>query len=866
MQEIEYVGERLWAGQLGHFFVCLSFASAALSFIAFYLSSRNSSFTTMARSAMYIHGASVLGIAATLFFMLFNHYFEYQYVWQHSNKTMSMKYIFSCFWEGQEGSFLLWTFWNIVLGILLQLQLRKTIWEGPVISIIMLVQVFLASMILGIYVGDYRVGSNPFLLMREHPDFMNLPWLQNANYLPNAEKTARGLNPLLMNYWMTIHPPTLFLGFASTLIPFAFAIGALYTRRYAEWQRIALPWTYFGVLVLGVGILMGGAWAYEALSFGGFWAWDPVENSSLVPWLILVAAAHTMIINRNKGGSLFTTHFLTIASFLLVLYSTFLTRSGVLGDASVHAFTDLGMTGQLVLYVLTFVFISSTLLITNKLFRTSYIVISLLLLTAALLYGYVTILLSLWVAGTLVVTLIAYVLYFPKENIEEELFSREFWMFLGALILVIAGLIITYFTSIPVINKLFGTQYAPPKVPMYNRWMLPFSIILMLLIASAQFLKYKNSDTKKFLKNILYSFIAAVAFGLACAIPLYYLRPSPENEVSGLETAGYSVLLISGFFAVFANGDYWIRILKGKVSKAGASIAHIGFALLIIGALISTSKKVTLSKNTAERKVSGLGADFDDRKSILLTQGDTLPMGPYLVTYTGKSREGMDVMFHVDYLKVNATGKAEYDFSLSPKVQDNPRMGKAPDPDTRHYIDRDIYTHVTWADLAIDTSSASKNAFATAKNYIGHVGDTIFASNALVVIDSLRTNLSRSEYEKDDSYLEVTAVLRCIDVNAKSRYAYPQFVISNNVIIPREYVQEELGLKFVFWKINPSEGTIEITMSEKLSNNKDFIVMEAYVFPYINVLWLGCIIMSVGTVIAIIERLRKYRTSKKNND
>jgi cytochrome c-type biogenesis protein CcmF len=855
MQAIEYVGERLWAGQLGHVFVTLSFVAALLSFISFWLSTKDVSFIKLARISFFVHGFSVIGIAGTLFFMLFNHFFEYQYVWQHSNTDMSMKYILSCFWEGQEGSFLLWTFWNVVLGLLLNRQLRGTTWEAPVMSVFLLVQVFLASMILGIYIGEYRLGSSPFLLLREHPEFSNLPMVQVADYVKSLD--GRGLNPLLMNYWMTIHPPTLFLGFASTLVPFSFAIGALYKKEYTTWQRVALPWTYFSVMILGVGILMGGAWAYEALSFGGFWAWDPVENSSLVPWLVVVGAAHTMIINRNKGGSLFTTHFLSITAFLLVLYSTFLTRSGVLGNASVHAFTDLGMTGQLVLYVLTFVFISASLLITDKLFQTTYIVLSILMLFAATLYGHVSVFLVTWIVGTFIITIVSYFLYFPKESEEEDLYSREFWMFIGALVLVIAALIITYFTSIPVINKLFGTDYAPPKVPVYNKWMLPFAIIIMLLIGASQFLKYKSTDKREFFKKVMYSFIAALGFGLACGIPLYFLQPA-ENEPGTGDALAYGSLLICGFFGVFANGDYWIRILKGKVKKAGASIAHIGFALLIVGALISTSKKVTLSKNTSQRQVSKLGADFDDRKSILLTQGDTLPMGPYLVTYTGKTKEGINVLFHVDYMKKNKEGKPEYEFTLVPRVQDNPRMGKAPEPDTRHYADRDIYTHVTWADLTVDTGKI-KDGFGTAKNYIGHVGDTIFASNAIVVIDSLRTNLSRQEYEKNDSLLEVTAVLRALNINAKTFYAYPRFVISNNVVIPREDVIEGLGLKFVFWKINPTEGTIEITMSEKNSNTKDFFVMEAYVFPYINVLWIGCLVMALGTGIAIIERIRKFK-------
>ncbi|MCE3259375.1 MAG: cytochrome c biosis factor, partial [Bacteroidetes bacterium] len=534
--EIQNIGERLWAGHIGHAFVILSFVAALLSFLTYFLSAKNQDFLKLARFSFNLHGFSVIGIAGTLFFMLFNHYFEYQYVYQHSNREMDMKYILSCFWEGQEGSFLLWTFWNIVLGWILKRQLKGGEWEAPVMTMFALVQVFLASMLLGIYVFGHKIGSNPFLLLREHPDFSNLPFLNIPNYLSKID--GRGLNPLLMNYWMTIHPPTLFLGFASTLVPFAFAIAALWNKQHQKWQVIALPWTYFGILVLGVGILMGGAWAYEALSFGGFWAWDPVENSSLVPWLVLVAAGHTMIINKNKGGSLFTTHFLAIGGFLMVLYSTFLTRSGVLGNASVHAFTDLGMTGQLVLYVLTFIFISVALLIEESLFKVSYIVVSLLLLFFAVLYGYKKILLMVWLGGSVIVTGISYVKYFPKEKDEEELFSREFWMFLGALVLLLSGLIITYFTSIPVLNKLFSTDYAPKKVPVYNTWITPFAILLMILIGAALFLKFKKTDPKTFLKRISYPFILAVVFGLACTIPLYFLN----NTLVTWDTVSYALL------------------------------------------------------------------------------------------------------------------------------------------------------------------------------------------------------------------------------------------------------------------------------------------------------------------------------------
>lgn len=302
MEKITYIGEHLWAGTVGNAFVYLSLISALVSTIAYYFYSKEtltSEWKRFARTSFTIHSISVIGIAATLFYMLFNHMYEYSYVWQHSNNSMPMEYIMSCFWEGQEGSFLLWTFWNVVLGNILYRTIDSK-WEAPTMAVYSLVQVFLASMLLGITIDDFSIGTNPFILLRENPQYANAPFIQMADYLSKID--GNGLNPLLMNYWMTIHPPTLFLGFASTLPPFAFALAGLWKRDFTGWQKPALTWTFFSIMILGTGILMGGAWAYEALSFGGFWAWDPVENSSLVPWLLIVAAGHVMIINRNKGG------------------------------------------------------------------------------------------------------------------------------------------------------------------------------------------------------------------------------------------------------------------------------------------------------------------------------------------------------------------------------------------------------------------------------------------------------------------------------------------------------------------------------------------------------------------------------------
>ncbi|MFN8117306.1 MAG: cytochrome c biogenesis protein CcsA [Bacteroidia bacterium] len=861
MKETANIGEHLLIGNIGHGFIVLSLVAALVSAISYYFYSKEeltSEWKKIANYSFTIHSISVIGIAATLFFMLFNHYYEYSYVFQHSNNEMPMQYIMSCFWEGQEGSFLLWAFWNVVLGNIL----RKTIeakWEAPTMAIFALVQVFLASMLLGVYIGDYKLGSNPFILLRENPQFANLPFLQMENYLSKID--GRGLNPLLMNYWMTIHPPTLFLGFSSTLVPFVFAIAGLWKRDFTTWQKPALTWTFFSIMILGTGILMGGAWAYEALSFGGFWAWDPVENSSLVPWLVIVGAGHVMIINKNRGGSLFMTHLLSIASFLLVLYSTFLTRSGILGKNSVHAFTDLGMQGQLVIYVLTFIFICVILLIHDKLIRVSYIMVSLLMLFFGITFGHKVALLLVWLSVSFVLTIYAYMKFFPKEEEEESLYSREFWMFVGSLVFLLSALVITYFTSIPVMNKLFQgwlyeSEKAGIKVADYNMWQTPFAIIALLLVAVTQYFKYKKTDPKQFLKHITWSGVLAIVFGSSAVIPLYFLKDySSASSIEKWNLISYALLFISALFAVFCNLDYWMRILKGKMRHAGASIAHIGFALILLGALISTSKKTTISQNTSQKNVASLGENFSAKKSLVLTKGDTLPMGNYLVTYTGKERKGIDVFFHMDYFKKDEDGKLVKAFDLSPMVQDNPRMGQASNPDTKHFLSNDIYTHITYADLS-DNKEVKADAYKEPTNFVGHIHDTIFADNAIILIDSITTNLTEEQYSQNDSLLIVTAVLKATDINGTVYRATPKYVLKHNEVVPDEYELNELGLKFIFWKINPNEGSIEIQMSEKVNNSKEFVVLEAYMFPFINVLWLGCFVMVIGTIVAIVERRR----------
>jgi cytochrome c-type biogenesis protein CcmF len=461
-------------GTTGHLMVIASFVTAALATFSYFKATQASDelsendWKKTARTLFIIHLFLVIGVASSLFVIIYNHYFEYHYAFTHSSLALPTMFMISCYWEGQEGSFLLWIFWQAILGVILMIKNPK--WESPVMTVFALVQTFLTSMILGVIIPwiDLKIGSSPFLLLREaQPD---LPvWSLQPNFIP---KDGRGLNPLLQNYWMVIHPPTLFLGFALTLVPFAYLIAGLWKNKLTEWIKPALPWAAFSGAILGIGITMGAYWAYETLNFGGYWNWDPVENASFVPWLVLIGAIHTMIAYRNSSAALKTSIILVIATFILVLYSTFLNRSGVLGNASVHSFTDLGLSGQLLIYMFTF------------------------LLGAIILAAY------RWKN-------------LPKDEKEIGIYHKEFWIFVGASVLALSAFQLIFTTSIPVYNKIaeaFGmvSNMALPadQVAHYSKIQIWIFIAVAVLSGIGQYVwwgKLKQSTSFKPLYSSLLS-------------------------------------------------------------------------------------------------------------------------------------------------------------------------------------------------------------------------------------------------------------------------------------------------------------------------------------------------------------------------
>lgn len=215
MEPIQYVGEHLLPGQIGHLGIIAAFVSALLASVGYFLAesrkplSESEGWLKIGRGAFAVHGLSLFTVIGVIFYLMIRQYFEYQYVWAHVSEELPLKYIFSAFWEGQEGSFLLWMFWHVVLGLVLMFKAKT--WEAPTLAVLSLIQAVIVSMILGIYLGfgehAVKIGSNPLLLLRQT---MDAPIFSNAEYLKLVK--GNGLNPLLQNYWMTIHPPTLFLG------------------------------------------------------------------------------------------------------------------------------------------------------------------------------------------------------------------------------------------------------------------------------------------------------------------------------------------------------------------------------------------------------------------------------------------------------------------------------------------------------------------------------------------------------------------------------------------------------------------------------------------------------------------------------
>ena len=453
---------------------------------------------------------SAIGIIITsvyLMGLIFGNHFEIAYVASYSSKELPDVYKFSAFWAGQQGSFLLWLLIHAIVGCILA--------RGRMSSIGMSVYMLLQSLI-------------TILVLAKSP------------FLPQETMVENGigLNPLLQDPWMAVHPPIIFLGYAMLAIPLAYSAGALFkSPASVDWLEPARKWTLVAWGFLGAGIFIGGYWAYKVLGWGGYWGWDPVENSSLVPWLVAAVFIHVLKVSRVREGVLSMTHLAAIFAFSLVLYGTFLTRSGLLGDFSVHSFagSSIGLT---IAAVNAFVLIGGLLLLTvrvNKL---------------------------------------------PQGQMYDGFHSREFLVLLGMLLTVFIASIIFLGMSMPLFTQLLDHP-ASVDTSFYVRTTMPLAICLMLTMTTAC-LRFYGAD-----KPLPKSYLPFGVLLIGCAIPLAIgIREILPILLSGVSLMGAT-----------ASVQSW----KKHALSFGGLIAHIGvgisFLAMVLAGNGSLSTTQTLQPN-----------------------------------------------------------------------------------------------------------------------------------------------------------------------------------------------------------------------------------------------------------------------------
>ena len=833
---------RSYLGEIGHITTILAFISALLATYAYWQASiktEQASYWKKNGNILFgIHAFFVVAVCVTLYSILQNHYFEYHYAWSNTSLSLPLGYAISTFWQDQEGSFLLWIFWNAIVGILLIFVLKRSrtkyaILENPTMMVVAGIQMFLTSMILGVVLFDtLKIGSTPFLTLQESDPLLPL-WKINPNFVP---KDGNGLNPLLQNYWMVIHPPTLFLGFSLTMVPFAFAIASLWKRDFKGWLSVSLPWSLLAAVVLGTGIMMGGIWAYETLNFGGYWNWDPVENAVYVPWLILVAGFHTLFLAKKSSAALKYSYILIIAQFILILYSTFLTRSGILGNASVHSFTDLGLSGQLLIYLLTF-FI-----------------------------------------GAIVLAVIRWK-ELPRDESEASVYSSEFWVFIGVLLLSLAGFQVIVTTSIPVYNSIaenlgFNLNMALPsdQIAHYTGFQMWLFLGAIIVTAIAQFFWWRKMDGKSF-KALMTPLVITLLISMILIL------------LTKVNNWKYILLLTASVFAIVSNGFILKDLFKGTLKVAGGAITHIGVALMLLGIMYSSAFEKTVSLNISGSNIFSDKKENNENTMLWLNRPNDLR--DFSLTYKGQFVDVREVPGYIEkrfiqpvpgsnflaiakapivddtdtlayagdtikyegentYYQVEYAVKGGDTYNLWPRFQRNEKMGNVVSPDIKSFWNKDVYSHVTYVPQDEDREWSSPMDYQVA------LKDTFFLNDYVAILDDVVGVREVDGIELNDGDAAAIAKVRILERDGEKTLS-PSFVIKDNQVWSRPVVSNELGVRIQLSEIDPVSGLFVFSVAR---SEREFIVIKAIEKPLINLLWLGIGLLVIGMGISAYRRFR----------
>jgi cytochrome c-type biogenesis protein CcmF len=474
-----------------------------------------------ARNGAFAAGATATAATVILLYLLISADLSVRYVYEHVNSYLPTIYRLSALWAGQEGSLLLWLWLTALMSVVI--ILRKRVWAAPfgpyVLAVMAFTQGFLAVVLVLI--------SSPF------------------SSLPSVPAEGQGLNPLLQNVWMVIHPPVVFVGYAAYTVPFALVIGGLATRQLGkEWLQAVRRWSLFAWLFLGTGILMGAWWAYLELGWGGYWAWDPVENSSLIPWLTGTALLHSLMMQRRKDAFRAWNVWLVSLTFLLCVFATFITRSGII--QSVHAFQ-------------------------RSAIGTFFVAFIGLCLTA--LAGLVSSRRHM-LRGT---------------HTFSELLSREASMLLANLLFVSAALVVLLGTMFPALVELVQGQQAALDISFYERTVGPLMQLIIVLIGICPWLAWNGVSLDQLRSRILAPVIAA-------AVTVAVLLVAGVYQVFALISFAVSAFVVGSLLRVFYQGTAerrrrtgeqvhlaLLRLVTGNRRRYGAHVIHLGVVFMAVG-------------------------------------------------------------------------------------------------------------------------------------------------------------------------------------------------------------------------------------------------------------------------------------------
>src|SRR5438132_2338922 len=434
--------------QIGSYALLLALALSGYSFVAGLIALLHDGSERLgetARRAGIATFAAVVLAAVVLVTAAFSDDFSIAYIFHHSNRDLPAPYKFATLWSGQEGSLLFWSLLLSAYGLVLRLRHKTDSRRFAHASVIIAaVQVFFLLLL--------NFAAHPFAIMQG-----SLP------------EDGNGLNPLLQYPEMVIHPPMLYLGYVGFTVPFAFALGALIMRYPGEkWIHITRRWTMVTWGLLTCGIFLGAHWAYSVLGWGGYWGWDPVENASFLPWLTGTAFLHSVMMQEKRGMLKTWNMWLIFATFLLSIFGTFLTRSGVV--SSVHAFAQSSIGD--------------------------------------------------WFVGFLAVTFAAFVYFFFKnkshlrsEHKLESLISRESSFLFNNLLLLVPCFTALWCTLSPVLSEWVQGNKVTVGPPFFNRVNVPVALLLLLLTAVGPLLAWRKTSIDSLRRNFLWPALGAIAVG-----------------------------------------------------------------------------------------------------------------------------------------------------------------------------------------------------------------------------------------------------------------------------------------------------------------------------------------------------------------